>query len=147
VTGASWAVSAGGVIVLVAVWLLLQHYHHLHDMAHPVALRVAIFFAYVAGCAIALSAAGFYVDEPLMWMLRQVSGKYAAISYILVVGTGLVLTATVVVALAKRPLPRYAYLAAATPFILALSGGALHGLLSVVPAGPWVTHIATWIGG
>jgi hypothetical protein len=144
---ASWAVSAAGVIVLIAVWLLLHHYHHLHDMAHPVALRLAIFFAYVAADAIELSALGSYVNELLEWMLRPAAGKYAAIGFILVVGTGLALVVTVLVGLVRRPLPRYAYVAAVAPFILALSGGALHGLLSVVPAAHWVTHIATWIGG
>lgn len=146
-TGASWGVSVAGLIVWVACWLLLRHYRHLHEVTHPIAVRLAIGFSYVAGCAVALTALGGYAVRVLEWMLSPVGGPYAGLGHFLVTGTGLALAVTVGVALIWTPLAAYAYVAAFTPLVLAVDGGHLHGLLQVIPAAQVVTVISHWIGG
>jgi len=147
VTGASWGVSAAGVIVWAACWLLLRHYHHLHDAAHPWAVRAAIAFSYVAGCAIALTALGGYVTAALGWMLGTAGGPHGNAGHAAVTIAAGALLVSAVVALIWRPLSQAAYLAAAVPFVLAVAGGHLHALLGIVPAPQVVEAISKWIGG
>jgi hypothetical protein len=147
VTGASWAVSGAGVVVWALCWTGLRHYRHLPVMAHRWVVRAAIAFAYIAGCAVALTALGSYVLDALGWVLGTVGGPQSAGAHTAVTVVGLFLAASVIVALVWLPDVPAAYLAAAAPLVLALSGGHLHGLLSVVPAGHVVTAISAWLGG
>ena len=146
-TGASWTVSCAGLVMWALCWLVLQHYHHLHSMAHPIAIRVAIFFSYVAGCAVALTALGSYVLDALTWLLGTVGGTASNGGHAAVEIAALFLLATAAVALVWVPRSPVAYLAAVTPFILALSGGHLHALLNLVPAQQVVEAVSKWIGG
>ena len=45
------------------------------------------------------------------------------------------------------PAAAIAWMALALPFVAALSGGKLHGILTVFPAVQWVTSVFSWIGG
>ena len=49
--------------------------------------------------------------------------------------------------LALEPYPVVAWFALVTPFIVALSGGHLHGALTVFPVNEWSAQISQWIGG
>ena len=146
-TGASWGVSCAALVMWDLCWLVLQHYHHLHSMAHPIALRVAIFFSYVAGCAVALTALGGYVLDFLGWLLGTVGGPGSNAGHSAVEIAGLLLFATAAVALVWVPRSSIAYVAAFTPLVLALSGGHLHALLNIVPAQQVVEAVSRWIGG
>ena len=46
-----------------------------------------------------------------------------------------------------EPYPAVAWFALATPFVVALSGGHLHGALTVFPVNEWSSQVSQWIGG
>lgn len=145
-TGVSWGVSCAGLLTWGLCWLLLRHYRHVHEVAHWWMIRAAIAGAYVAGCAIAETALGSYAESFLGWLLRPGGGPHGNLGHLAVEITGAALFASVVVAL-LRPAAAAAYLAAAAPFILALSGGWEYALLNVVPAQEFVEAVSRKVGG
>lgn len=145
--GASWAISCAAVFTLALCLILLRHYTHLHPMAHPVLVRLAIAGAYIAGCAIALTVLGSYVESFLTWLLHPVGGQHGNGGHLAIEITGAALFASVAVAIAKVPRPQAAYLAAFVPFILVLAGGWEHSLLTIFPAEHIVQEISRKVGG
>ena len=146
-TGASWGVSAAGVIVAALCIIGLRHHRHFPDMTHPVAVRIAIFFAFVSADAVAQTALGSYVHSALIWALGVTGGPQSVPAHTAVTITGMALFATVIVGLAFLPETAVVYLALALPFVLDAASGHLHQVLYVVPAQQMVTAISQWIGG
>lgn len=144
---ASWGVSAAGVIVAALCIIGLRHHRHLPAATHPISQRAAIFLCYVAGCAVALTAAGALVNRVLAWALGVTGGTGSVAGHTAITVAGIALVASVAVALIFVPDPAAAWLALATPFILNAAGGHLHALLNVVPAQQVTEAIAKWIGG
>ena len=146
-SGASWGVSAAGVIVAALCIIGLRHHQHLPSAAHPILQRLAIAFCYVAGCAIAQTALGTWVHGALAWAFGLAGGTGSPLGHTAVTIAGIALVFTVIAALVFVPDPTAAYIALATPFVLDLAGGHLHALLSIVQAQHVVESIARWIGG
>lgn len=145
--GVSWGVSAAGIVVAALCIIGLRHHHHLPSVTHAILQRLAIAFAYVAGCAIAETALGSYVTQALGWALGTAGGSSSVAGRTAVTVAGMFLAAAVIVALVFIPQASVVYLALATPFVLQLAGGHLHALMDIVPAQQVVEAISHWIGG
>lgn len=146
-TGVSWAVSAAGVVVAALCIIGLRHHHHLPSVTHAISQRLAIAFAYVAGCAVAETALGSYVTQVLGWVLSAGGGASTLAGHAGITIAGMALVGTVAAALVFIPQASVVWLALATPFVLQLAGGHLHALMNIVPAQQVVETISHWIGG
>jgi len=146
-TGASWGVSAAGVIVAALCIIGLRHHRHLPQATHPVSVRAAIFFMFVSADAVAQTALGSYVHSALSWALGVTGGPQSVPAHTAVTIIGMALFASVAIGLAFLPETAVVYLALALPFVLAVAGGHLHQVLYVVPVQQMVTAISQWIGG
>jgi hypothetical protein len=147
VTGASWGVSAAGVIVAALCIIGLRHHRHLPDVTHAISVRFAIFFSFVSADAVAQTALGSWVHSALGWALGVAGGPGSVGSHAAITVAGMALAASVIVGLVFLPQAAVVYLALGTPFVLEVAGGHLHGLLDIVPAPQLVEAIAKWIGG
>lgn len=148
---AAWAGSSAGIIVIgtciVLMWFAGRHAGRIHQRVHPWAYRLIILGMYTGGCAVALTALGGYVTG----FERSVIGMLGNID----VGTGheIAVIGGVIVVLAAvlgawlEPGPAVAWFALAVPFVAALSGGHLHGVLTVFPVNEWSAQVSSWIGG
>jgi hypothetical protein len=150
-TAASWAASWSAVAVL-AVCAVIAHRMGTHGsrlpgFLHPVLSRLLILGMFVGGCAVALTALGGYIIAVELWATDLAHGNAAGFGRDLAVGAGVFLFLTVLIALVWVPDPRLAWCALALPFVAALSGGHLHGILTVLPVVQWCEEISHWVGG
>jgi hypothetical protein len=149
--GASWAASWAAVAVLVACAVIVHrmntHGQRLPGWFHPILSRVLILGMFVGGCAVALTALGGYVISVELWATGLAHGTASGFGHDLAMGAGLFLLLTVLIAMIWVPDPRFAWCALALPFVAALSGGHLHGILTVLPVVQWCEGISHWIGG
>jgi hypothetical protein len=148
---AAWAGSSAGIILIGVCAALLffagRHAHRLHQRAQPVVYRLIILGMYTGGCAVVLTALGGIV---VGWE-RGILGMFANIDVgtgheIAVIGGFIVLLAAVL-GFILEPYPAVAWFALAAPFVIALSGGHLHGALTVFPVTQWSAQVSQWIGG
>jgi hypothetical protein len=148
---ASWGVSwsAVAVIGVAAVFLhrMNTHGQHVPGWAHPWLSRLLILGMFVGGCAVALTALGNYVLDAEQWVTGLAGGNGSAAAHDVAVVAGVFLLLTVVIGMIWVPAPEVAWFALALPFVAALSGGHLHGVLTVLPVVQWCQEIAHWIGG
>lgn len=142
-----WFGSGAGLVIIGTTWVILRYLHHLPAASHPVLHRLAIIGMYAGGCAVALTAMGAWVISAEKWALGIVGGSHAGTGHAIVVVAGTFLTVAVVIALIWVPDPFAAYLALALPFVLALSGGHLHEILSVFPGPALAEQVSHWLGG
>ena len=150
---ASWVGS--GVVVITAglCWLLLRHLSHLPSGTHPWLYRAVIIGMYCAGAVFTLTAAGQWILSVARHALGLVGASTApgsGLGWALVTLGALALAAAVAVALIWTPNGSYAYVALATPLVLALAPGGFAHQIYVVTAAPaqtLVTSLATWAGG
>jgi hypothetical protein len=147
----AWAASSAGIIVIGVCAVLLHqagsHGHRLPSRFHPWLYRLLIFGMYVGACAVALTALGRYVISAEDWTAQQLGGVQAGAGHDIAVIGGVIILAVVVLGIAFAPGPDVAWFALALPFAAALSGGHLHGVLTVFPAGEWSATVSNWIGG
>jgi hypothetical protein len=151
---AAWAGSAAGIIVVGACVILLRqagrHGHRLPQQYHPWAYRLLIFGMYVGSCAIALTALGAWA---IAAELRVASFAAAMVHappadvYTVCVITGILFVVVVALGAWLEPGPAIAWWALALPFVCALSGGHLHGALTVFPVTDWSSQVSSWLGG
>lgn len=150
-TGASWAASWAAVAVIavcaVVVHRMNTHGQRLPGWAHPILSRLLILGMYVGGCAVALTALGRYVITAELWATGLAGGDSAGFGRDVAIAAGVFLFLTFLIALIWVPDPRFAWVALALPFVAALSGGHLHGILTVLPVIQWCEGISHWIGG
>jgi hypothetical protein len=150
-TAGSWAASWAAVAVLAVCGVVIHrmntHGNRLPGWAHPILSRVLILGMFVGGCAVALTALGGYVISLELWATGLAHGNAAGLGHDLAIGAGVFLFLTVIIALIWVPDPRLAWAALALPFVAALSGGHLHGILTLLPAVQWCEQISHWIGG
>jgi hypothetical protein len=150
---ASWTGSGVAVITAGVCWLLLRHLGHLPSNTHPWLHRAAIIGMYCAGAVFVVTAAGQWLLSLAQRALGLVGASTApgsGLGWALVTLGALALAAAVFVALVWAPNAQYAYVALATPLVLALApGGFAHHIYDVtaVPAQQLVAQIATWAGG
>jgi hypothetical protein len=150
---ASWVGSGFAVITAGLCWLLLRHLNHLPSGTHPWLHRLVIVGMYCAGVAFVFTAAGQWIISHALSASGLVGVSTApgsGLGWALVTIGALALAATVAVALIWTPSAQYAYVALATPLVLALApAGFAHHIFDVTaaPAQQLVTSIATWAGG
>lgn len=148
---AAWAASGAGIIVIGTCAVLLhqfgRHGQRLPSQAHPWVLRVLIFGMYVGGCAVALTALGRYVISAEEWVTGLLGGTQSGAGHEIAVIGGVLILAVVILGGAFLPGPDVAWFALALPFVAALSGGHLHGVLTVFPVSDWSATVSRWIGG
>jgi len=150
---ASWVGSGVAVITAGLCWLLLRHLNHLPSGTHPWLYRAAIIGMYCAGAVFVLTPAGQWllgIARRALGMAGASTAPGSGLGWALVTLGALALAAAVAVALVWTPDGQYAYVALATPLVLALApGGFAHQIYIVTsaPAQSLVTQLATWAGG
>jgi hypothetical protein len=148
----AWLGSGAALIVAGLCWLLIRHLHHMPSMTHPWLHRVLIIGMYCAGAVAVVTPVGLWLLR-LIERLAGLAGGTApgtGLGWALVTVAALFLAAAVAVALVWVPDVSVAWVALATPLVLALApGGFAHRLYEVTagPAQSLVTHLATWAGG
>ena len=147
-----WLGGGAAIIVAGLCFLLMRYGHHLPAMTHPWQHRAVIILMYCAGAALLLTTVGAWALHGLTALAGLVGGTApgSGIGWALVTLGGLFLFAGVVVAVIWVPDTGVAYVAAATPLMLALSaGGVAHQIyvVTTAPAQELVTQIAHWAGG
>lgn len=150
---ASWAGSGVAVITAGLCWLLLRHLNHLPANTRPWLHRLVITGMYCAGAAAVLTAGGQWLLSLIRRALGLVGAStapHSGLGWVLVTLGALILAAAVFVALVWTPSAEYAYVALATPLVLALAtGGFAHHIYDVTigPAQQLVAAVAAWAGG
>lgn len=151
---AAWLGSAAGLAVIVTCAFLLhfanRHAQKLHQAVSPWVFRLLIFGMYTGGCTVALTGVGAPVIRLESWVVNSVAGILNAgpgAVYVACLAAGVVSVLVVVLGAWLEPYPVIAWWALALPFVCALSGGHLHGVLTVFPVTEWSSEVSTWIGG
>lgn len=143
-----WAGSGAGLIMIGASWVLMRYLHHLPKASHPVLHRLEIIGMYAGGATLVLtSALGLWVIRAELWALGLFGGVSGGTGHAAVVIAATFLAAAVLVALVFIPDSFAAWLALALPFVLALSGGHLHDMLTVFPGPALAQQVSQWLGG
>jgi hypothetical protein len=147
----SWAVSWSAVAVLgvcgVFIHRMRTHGDRLPGWFHPQLSRLMIIGMFTGGCAVALTALGAWVLGAELWVTGLAGGAGSPAAHDVAVVAGVFLLLTVIIGLVWVPAPEIAWFALGLPFVAALSGGHLHGILTVLPVVAWCQEIAHWIGG
>jgi len=150
-TLASAAGSGAGIVIAGASWVTMRHMHKLpsgwHASTHPVLHRLCIIGMWAGGSAIALTALGAWIIHAELWTAGLFGGVDHGLGHTAAVLAGLFLAVSVGIALIWVPAEGAAWMALALPFVLALSGGHLHALLTVFPGASFAQQVSTWIGG
>jgi hypothetical protein len=148
----AWLGSGAALIVAGLCWLLMRHLSHLPSMTHPWLHRALIIAMYCAGAVAVVTPVGLWLLRLIQRLFGFVGGTapHTGLGWALVTVAALTLAAAVTVALVWVPDISVAYVALATPLVLALApGGFAHRLYEVTagPAQSLVIHLATWAGG
>jgi len=150
---AGWAGSGIVVITAGVCWLLLRHLNHLPSGTHPWLHRAAIIGMYCAGAVFVITPAGQWIlslARRALGVVGASTAPHSGLGWALVTLGALALAAAVFVALVWVPNASYAYVALATPLVLALAPGGFAHQIYVVTAAPaqqLVVAVATWAGG
>lgn len=150
-TLASSAGSGAGIVIAGVSWITMRHMGKLpsgwHSTAHPVLHRLCIIGMWAGGSAIALTALGQWIIRAELWAASLFGGVGSGAGHTAAVLAGLFLAASVALALIWVPAEGAAWMALALPFVLALSGGHLHALLTIFPGASFAQSVSHWIGG
>jgi hypothetical protein len=150
---ASWAGSGAALITIGVAWLLLRHLNHLPSGMHPWLHRLVIIAMYAAGLVLTVTAAGQWALSTIRGLIGMVGSTTpgSGAGWALITIGALALALTVLVALIWTPGPQYAYVALATPLVLALApaGSAGHRIYDATAgmATHLVTQLAAKAGG
>jgi hypothetical protein len=148
----AWLGTGAALITAGLCWLLIRHLHHLPSQTHPWLHRALIIGMYCAGAVAVVTVAGQWVLHLIQRLLGLVGGvsPHGGIGWALITVAALALAAAVAVALIWAPDVSAAWVALATPLVLALApAGFAHHLYAVTaaPAQQLVSQLATWAGG
>jgi hypothetical protein len=151
VNGAAWAASGAGIILIGTCAALLyfagRHANRVHQRVRPYVYRLIILGMYVGSCAVVLTALGEYVVRLEFTIVGLAGNVQVGLGHEIVVIAGVVFILAAILGFFLEPYPAVAWFALATPFVVALSGGHLHGALTVFPVNEWSAQISQWIGG
>jgi hypothetical protein len=161
VTASAWLASAFGVAVIVIcavlLWLAGRHEDQIrsrapgvHDRLSPWAYRLLIFGMFTGGTDVALTGLGTWViggELRAAGFLAALLGAGPGLVYVACMTAGLVTLGVAVFGAWLEPGRRVAWWALAVPFVCALSGGHLHGVLTVFPVSEWSSTVASWWAG
>ncbi len=148
----AWLGTGAALITAGLCWLLIRHLHHLPPMTHPWLHRALIIGMYCAGAVAVVTAAGQWVLRLIQRALGLIGGTSpgSGAGWALITIAALALAAAVFTALVWAPDISAAWVALATPLVLALApAGFAHHLYAVTaaPAQQLVSQLATWAGG
>lgn len=149
-SGLANAAGTGAGLVIAGLSAVVLHYmRHLPAMSHSVLHRLVIAGMYAGGATLVLtSALGAWVVSAELWVTGLFGGVApGTVGHAVVVVGGIFLAAAVLIALVLVPAASAAWLALALPFVLALSGGHLHDILTVFPGPALAQQVSTWLGG
>jgi len=148
---AAIAGSSFGVILLGAViallWFAGRHGGNLPPRLHPWAYRLLIFGMFTGGAAVVVSPLGGILTGWEASLVSMAGPVRTGTGHEIVVISGFTLFLAAVLGAWLEPGPRVAWFALALPFAAALSGGHLHGVLTVFPVQQWAAQVSQWIGG
>lgn len=144
---AGWAGSGAGLIIIGAAWTLMRYLRHFPSATHLILHRLVIIGMYAGGATVVLTSIGQTVIHAELWVASLFGGVQVGTGHAAVVVAGTFLAAAVLVALIWVPDLGAAWLALALPFVLALSGGHLHQLLTVFPGPALAQQVSQWLGG
>jgi len=144
---ASWAAVAIAGACAVLLFLMDRHGHRFPAIVHPWLHRAIILGMFIAGAAVVLTPMGRYPLGLEDWATGLFGGTASGAGRAAAVIAGVFLFLSVVIGFIWVPAAAIAWMALALPFVAALSGGKLHGILTVFPAVQWVTSVFSWIGG
>jgi hypothetical protein len=151
VNAGAWAASGAGVIVIGTCIVLLyfagRHAGRVHQRVRPFVYRLIIFGMYVGACAVVLTALGAYVVRLEFAVVGVAGNVQSGLGHEIVVIGGVIFLLATVLGFLLEPYPVVAWFALTTPFVVALSGGHLHGALTVFPVNEWSAQVSQWIGG
>lgn len=150
-SGAAWASASAGVIVIgtcaVLLWFAGRHSARIHQRVHPWLYRLLAFGMYTGGCAVALGALGGYVTGFERTVIGLIGNIQSGTGHEIAVISGAIVLLAAVLGAWFEPGPPAVWFALAVPFVTALSGGHLHGVLTVFPVDQWSAQVSQWIGG
>jgi hypothetical protein len=148
---AAVAGSSFGVILLGSVtallWFAGRHGRNLPPRLHPWAYRLLAFGMFTGGAAVAESPLGGILVGWEAGLLSVAGPVSTGTGHEIVVIGGFALFLAAVLGAWLEPGPKVAWFALALPFAAALSGGHLHGVLTVLPVQQWAAQVSQWIGG
>lgn len=144
---AEWAGSGAGIVIVVACWVVMRHLRHMPSWSHPWLHRTVILGMYVGGCTIMLTRIGSFIIDAEQFALGFAGGSQSGLGHTIIVAAGLILAASVIIGLIFDPGLETAWTALALPAVLAISGGHLHALLTVVPGPAIAQQVSSWLGG
>lgn len=145
--GISWAAVAVIGVCAVFIHRMGTHGDRIPSWVHPILHRLLIVGMFTGGCAVALTELGTLALRALRWATGLAGGPSSGPGMDIAIVAGVFLLLTVVIGLIWVPAPEIAWFALVLPFVASLSGGHLHGILTVLPVVQWVQAIAHWIGG
>jgi hypothetical protein len=148
----AWLGGGAALIAAGLCWLLMRHLHHLPSQTHPWLHRALIAGMWCAGAVAVVTAAGQWLVSLIQHLGGLVGGTApgTGIGWALVTVGALAMAAAVAVALVWAPDVSAAWVALATPLVLAIApGGFAHHLYDITagPAQALVSQLATWAGG
>jgi len=148
---AAWAGSSAGIILIgtctALLWFAGRHAGRLHQRVQPSVYRLIILGMYVGACAVVLTALGGYVTGFERSALGLLGNIDIGTGHEIAVIGGVVVLLAALLGWLLEPGPAVAWFALAAPFVVALSGGHLHGALTVFPVNEWSAQVSQWIGG
>lgn len=148
--GAIAASSFGVILTGTSIALLFfagRHGQNLPARFHPWVYRLLIFGTFVGACAIVLSALGGILTSWEASVVSMAGNVQSGTGHEIIVIGGFILFLAVALGAWLEPGPQVAWFALALPFVAALSGGHLHGVLTVFPVTQWSAQVSQWIGG
>jgi hypothetical protein len=148
-----WLGTGAALIVIGLCFLLMRFGHHLPQVSHPWQHRLVIVLMYAAGAVLIYTTVGAWALHTLESLGGFAGGTApgSGIGWSLVTIGALFMFVTVVVALVWVPDTSVAYMAMATPLMLALAppGGVANQIYAFTagPAQQLVAQVAHWAGG
>lgn len=139
--------SGAGLIIVGVCYVILHHLRHMPGRLHPWLYRLVIVGMFCGGCAIAVTALGAWIIGAERWAISLVGGTEMGTGHAVIVIGATFLLATVVVLLVFLPDATGAWMALALPFVLALTSGHLHDVLTMFPAAEFAQQVSAWVGG
>lgn len=144
---AGWAGSGAGLVIIGASWVLMRYLKHFPSATHLILHRVVIIGMYAGGATLVLTGLGRTIVRAELWAAGLFGGVSYGTGHAAVVVAGTFLAVAVLVALIWVPDLSAAWLALILPFVLVLSGGHLHQLLTVFPGPALAQQVSAWLGG
>lgn len=142
----SWFGSGAGLLAIGLGWLIIKFNYELPGKAQDFAMRAAIVIMGMGGCAVAVTALGYWAAR----MIRAVIGWGGNTGWAIATIIAASMVVIVVISLWKRPSAKAAYMAVALMLFLPVFGG---GVLADIdktvkaPGREGAAEMQAWLNG